>query len=81
MTTTDSEDFWWDGQSKVVCIKNDGFETYLTEGKTYDLLDGETNLFSPIKIIDDSGRLYNYDDVRFISLSEWRKMKLKELGI
>ena len=78
---TESEDFWWSSQSKVVCIKNDGFESYLTQDKVYTLLDGEKNFFSPIKIIDDSGREFNYDDSRFISLEDWRGLKLGELGV
>lgn len=70
---------------KVVCIYNVGYELELTVGKSYDLLGfksrGLSDEYSPIRIINDIGDVFNYDDHRFISIDDFREIKLKELGI
>lgn len=74
-------DGWYMNCSKVVCVNNGGYELELTVGRIYDIQPGERNLFSPIPVINDIGKLFNYDEHRFISLEDWRSDRLDKLGI
>ena len=64
----------------IVCVDNVGYGRELTIGKSYKLLNPRYR-FSPICIKNDLGTVYSFDEERFISLSEFRSSKLKQLGI
>ncbi len=79
---------------KMICIDDEtdilqfgAREKELTRGKEYEVLhkyyelDGEMR--SPIQIIvmNDRGRKGDYLISRFVTIEEWREMKLNELGI
>jgi hypothetical protein len=65
----------------IVCIDNVGYELELTIGKSYKLLKLNEKRLSPISIENDLGKIYSFDDDRFILLSELRSIKLNQLGI
>lgn len=77
----DTDSDWWLGQTQVVCIDNSGYEISLTVNRVYNIVEGEVNFFSPIKVKNDIGEIYHYDERRFIPISKWREKQLKELGI
>jgi hypothetical protein len=72
---------------KVVCIKkyfSQGLQHELTYGKIYDTLRptfSQTELHNNWWIVNDRGHEELYSKDTFITLEEWRSMKLKELGI
>ena len=72
---------------KVVCIDAPnspvsvlGGKKYLTNGKVYDVLyfDDYLNLYT---ILDDMSYIEKFSGDRFVTLSDFRNDKLKELGI
>ena len=75
---------------KIVCIndssikkKDEHWKTHLTNGKTYKIqyishIDSKINK-SFITINNDRGIDMIYSNKRFISLIEWRKLKLKKI--
>jgi hypothetical protein len=74
---------------KVVCI-NKHYLDKLTIGKTYDIIVEEYNLFGDGSLsetrylIDDDGKEVLYGSINnrdFISLEDWREIKLKEIGL
>jgi hypothetical protein len=52
----------------------------LTMYKTYDIM-SEDVLGKTYFIKNDLGKCYDYNKTRFITLDEWRRIQLKELGI
>ena len=76
---------------KVVCIKkyrSQGLQYELTYGKVYETVPGTATIFDflPIDdfnywIINDRGCKEYYSKDKFLTLEEWRKRKLNELGI
>jgi hypothetical protein len=67
---------------KWVCIDNKGQEEELTLNKFYTNIDsGYADSFC-IVIKNDLGIVSEYyQPLKFVSIDEWREMKLKELGI
>ena len=66
---------------KIVCINNtkDGVKVNnLTQGKVYDSLN--INKYR-IVIVNDKGVKEWYNNELFISLHEWRDLRLNELGV
>jgi hypothetical protein len=77
---------------KVICINNSIVKVNnLTFGKVYDISvdkvydvmrilirEGNLNFY---EIINDKGNVINYVEYRFISLKEYRKMKLMKLSV
>ena len=76
---------------KVVCINTNELTKeplYLTYGKVYETVPGTATIFDflPIDdfnywIINDRGCKEYYSKDKFLTLEEWRKRKLNELGI
>jgi hypothetical protein len=73
---------------KVVCIKkyrSQGLQYELTYGKIYDTVPGTARIASIDNfnywIINDRGYKEYYSREKFITLEEWRKRQLNELGI
>lgn len=77
----DTDADWWIGQTQVVCIDNSGFGLSLTVNRVYNIVEGEINFFSPIKVKNDIDEIYHYDERRFITLSKWRERQLDNLGL
>ena len=68
--------------SKVVLIDNDiTYKTYYDDLKLYKIYTVEKDLrkFSTDNYIRLNGHFYIYDSERFISLLEYRKLKLNKL--
>ena len=75
---------------KIVCIndssikkKDEHWKTHITNGKTYEIqyishIDSKINV-SAFYINNDRGIDMIYSNKRFISLIEWRKIKLKKI--
>lgn len=72
---------------KVVCIdnslnrwqKNSGIdEEELTMYKTYDIISEDVGGMTYL-IRNDIGKSYDYNKNRFITLEEWREMKLDKI--
>jgi hypothetical protein len=72
---------WYMNCAKVICIDNVGYEMDLTLNRVYDIVSGDRSLISPIKIVNDKGKVSNYSEYRFISLDRWRNNKLDKIGI
>ncbi len=73
---------------KVVCIKkyrSQGLQYELTYGKIYETVPGTSRIPSIDNynywIINDRGRKEYYSKDEFLTLEEWRKRQLNELGI
>lgn len=71
--------------SKVVCIKkylSQGLQHELTYGKTY-IVDKTRSIMGLdiYYIINDRGYKEYYPHSDFVSLEEWRSLKINELGI
>lgn len=76
---------------KVVCINNDSggappgvvVNLRLTKDKVYTTYCVRTYSFGVVtyQILDDTGDMSTFNSDRFISLEEWRELKLKELNI
>lgn len=63
---------------KVICIKN---SLHLTKGKVYEVITKKITTLGPVyTIIDDSGELYDRLIESFISLSTYRRNKIKEIN-
>ena len=68
--------------TKWVCIDNKRYEQELTLNKVYNNRDsGYADSFC-IVIKNDLGIVSEYyQPLRFVTIDEWRELKLKELGI
>ena len=62
--------------SKVVCVNNNGVEEFLTVGKTYTIIKKINGDY--FYILDGDNRYYLTH--RFISLKEYRKIKLEVIN-
>jgi hypothetical protein len=72
----------------IVCIDNTGWESELTYGRQYKVVmyncakrSRYSSKLSSVTILDDLGKVFRYNDERFITLSKFRSSKLNELGI
>jgi hypothetical protein len=59
----------------IVCSK---FGLGITVGKSYKIMGEFSNSYF---IVNDLGNKLLYNKNKFVTLSDWRKIKLKELGI
>lgn len=79
---------------KMICIDDEtdmlqfgSGEKELTRGKEYEVLHkyyelvGEMRSPIQITVMNDRGRKCDYLLSRFVTIEEWREMKLNELGI
>ncbi len=63
---------------KVIFIKS---SLYLTKGKVYEVITKKLTSIGPVyTIIDDSGEVYDRLIESFISLSTYRRNKIKEIN-
>jgi hypothetical protein len=54
----------------AVCIKNKGYEASLEVGKLYRVIpDREAERHGYLRIVDESGEDYGYDEDRFFSIT------------
>jgi len=73
----------------MICKCSKGWENLLTVGKTYEIISGETDSFGTIRSTyfkSESGTPYILEtkdiiEKYFMTISEMRHEKLKELGI
>lgn len=75
---------------KIVCVNNGSLQEFqkkqnLTLGKIYDTRDKlypiSDNVQTTLEVKNDKGEIVLYKSMRFVTLDEWREMKLKSLGI
>jgi len=82
---------------KVVCVnlgENLGYETcidQITFGKSYDVISQHgdyiiksstiTDYVTLYDIRNDEGNMIRYNKKLFLTIDDWRELKLKELGI
>lgn len=63
---------------KVICIKSN---IDITKGKVYEVITKKLTTLGPVyTIIDDSGEIYDRLIESFISLSTYRRNKIKEIN-
>ena len=73
-------------RDKVVCVKVEHFSKPIANGlivgKIYDILDIRQSAPSNVSvffIMDDIGNSFGFSSERFVSIAEFRKMKLKKI--
>ena len=68
---------------KIICVNDEHFILFLTEGKIYDLIRiiKIADIAEYYVIVDDNGHTSDYHSDRFRLLSEIRNERLQSIGI
>jgi hypothetical protein len=64
---------------KIVCVNNNikpGYGLFITIGNVYDVIVEDDGV---VTIIDDTGENSFYNEARFVSLIEYRKLKIEKI--
>jgi len=66
-------------RDKIVCVNNNikpGYGLFITIGNIYDVIVEDDGVVS---IIDDTGEKSFYNEARFVSVPEYRKLKIEKI--